>query len=258
MSNRQSGGAAESTGSGWFVVALSGLAGIATGLVLGFALWPSGRSVAELTAQRDRISAENAALTAERDWLRGANAALTAEKNGTEHLLDQTKLQAQGERASESSDPQTTRWRAGREIAEAYGPSSAFGGFAHVSRRRSGGAPGTYWSLRGNVELAPEATGLQLEEPVAKMSVGRLSWFQVKGEAATATFELDLEQLWANGVLMGDKSGSTLQGACEAVGRAMEFDDQEIRRIRKVAGLIPRVPPGGVPKEWLLSSTAFP
>jgi hypothetical protein len=83
--DRQSIGAAEGAGFGGFAIAVAGLAGIGVGVVIGFALWP--RAVAELTAQRDRMAAENAALTEECDRLRDADA-LTAAEDRTEDLPD--------------------------------------------------------------------------------------------------------------------------------------------------------------------------
>ena len=72
MSERQSSGTTDSTGFGWLVVALAGIAGIAIGLALGFALSRiAGSSIAELTTQRDdSLAAENTALTAEHDRFR--------------------------------------------------------------------------------------------------------------------------------------------------------------------------------------------
>ena len=221
MSERESSGPTECIGIGWFVVVLAGTVGIAIGIALGFALSASaGSSIGELSTQRDRLAAENTALTAERDRLRVANATLAAEKTRTDHPLEQANLHAQHEPGSKSSEPRATEWTAGREIENAYGPSSTFGGFAQRLEATNWWNAGTYWSLRGNVEVLPEATDLQLKDPVSAMFAGRLSVsFRAKSNAATPRFEIDLEKTF----LMGEKYSSTLQGACEAVGRAMEF-----------------------------------
>ncbi len=241
MFDRRSNGAAENAVFGWFGVALAGTVGVAIGIALGFALSPSaGGSVADLTAQRDHLAAEKMALTGERDRLRRSNATLTAWKNQTERLPEHTKSQARDEQNCKSNDPQTSEWKLGREIGVAYGPSSAFGAFARRLEATKWWNPGSYWSLRGNVELVPEAKDLQIVDPATNTFAGRLSvCFEVENKAATPSFELDLEKIF----WMGDKYSSTLQGAFGAIGRAMDLDGQEAQRVRQVAGLIPRVAP---------------
>ena len=244
MSERQSSGTTDSTGFGWLVVALAGIAGIAIGLALGFALSRiAGSSIAELTTQRDSLAAENTALTAERDRFRGANATLTMEKNRTEQLLEQAKLQAD----SKSNDPQATEWKAWREIEKAYGPSSVFARFAQRLEATKWWDSAKHWTIRGNpASLLSEATRMCLTDPKNQQLGGELSVCTSEGgrKVPIPTLTFDLAAAWGFHVL---HPGSQFQDVCEAIGRAMELSDQEIQRVRKVAGLIPSVTPRNVP-----------
>ncbi len=118
----------------WFVVALTGTAGIAVGIALGFALSPStGSSIAVLTTQSDRLVAEKTALITERDRLQGANAALTAETKRTEHSLERAKLELQAERDSKKDTQSGERaLEATLQVAKAQRRFRSAAGFESV------------------------------------------------------------------------------------------------------------------------------
>jgi hypothetical protein len=153
MSDRQSSGTTESTGFGWFVVALAGTAGIAIGVALGFTLSPSGgSSIAEITTQRDHLAAENTALTAERDRLRGANATLTTEKNRTEHLLEQAKSHTQeGRDPKRDAQPRVGALDATLQLAKAQRRFRLAAGFKSVEAAEEGDRQIMEMSNRVNV-----------------------------------------------------------------------------------------------------------
>lgn len=222
---------AEPEPRGILPIVLAAVCGLGVGIALGLGIASiGGRSPAEVLTEKETLAKENEELR--------------AEKSRVVHPIEPARPEARTERAPESHDPEETKWKAGREIVRVYGPSSPFSGFAQRLEATGWWNPGAHWTLRGNVGLLPEGIGLQLNDPLTRIFAGHLSVSVDKKDNEsspefTPVLKLDLARLF----LMGDKHSSTLQGACEAIAHAMEFNDQEIRRIRKVAGIVPRVPP---------------
>ena len=141
---------------------------------------------------------------------------------------------------------------AAQEFARSYGPCSGFARFAQRLEGTKAWNASSYWSARGNdlPGLWPEAIGLQLYDPATQNYVCQLSvsfppdpsWRADWGELTVARLEIDLGKAWELKATGDDYVGS-LQRACEAVGRAIGFDDREIQRMRKVARLVVPVPP---------------
>jgi hypothetical protein len=235
-----SNGPTESTGFGWFVVALAGTAGIAIGIALGFALSRSGGgSIAELTTQRDRLAAENTALAAERDRLRVANATLTTEKNRTEHLPEKGRPGVAASKTTVDApavEPESSRidgMQGFAAIPRRYGPNSAFYRFAESLGKAGqlGHLPGATIGLldAGAQGILPMRSGNTVIWTLPDLASDPK--FQ-EGPEVTLIFSMLSTWVDPNIVVMESR----------AISEALGLDKRNCARLEKIVHLIPDWP----------------
>lgn len=226
----------------WFPLALVGLSGLGLGLFIGMPLGLG--DAASLRGQLAKKAAENAALDGERNKLQGTIADLTA-------ALDAAKLPPRDKKGLKSSSPAGADWKPAQEFARSYGPCSGFARFAQHSKGRRRGTLHPIGLQGGTICLVcgRRQSGCNCMIPRRRItSVSCRSVFHRTphrtdwGELTVARLEIDLGKAWELKATGDDYVGS-LQRACEAVGRAIGFDDREIQRMRKVARLVVPVPP---------------